>query len=232
MKDSNGNPILSLALPAGAPAKVKKAQAEFDRVATEVARLHGVRSDARGELEAAVRLDAREYAQRLAVDMNAVPADSYATAVKSEIALVEAKLPLLAEIADKAGDELVEIVGQALLDGWIDDLNAEEHAAAQDVQDAITGLEQALDKFTRAKAASAWANAFDVKAAKSPGWSKVADVRFRPNAPVAVPVRFGANAPKQNGVPLVAPKEIIAGLRLVTTTPELKSLTNEPARVV
>jgi hypothetical protein len=73
VKNASGSVLLSLDLPDGGPKAVKAAQAEFDRVANEVARLQGEKSDTRRALELAKKADRAAYAAELAKDFDALP---------------------------------------------------------------------------------------------------------------------------------------------------------------
>jgi hypothetical protein len=221
MRNSGGSAVLSLDLPkAGRPKAVQKALDEFDRVATEVARLQGEKRESREVLERAKKEDRADYAARLAKDFDAEPRTDAEDAVKEQVARIEQRLPILDGLADTAGNTLVRTVGQALDEGWRDELQTARDEAAAQVQAKIEELGAALEEYGRAKGAASWAAAFTVKDALTPDWHRAANTRYRPNAPLVVPMPSNANAPRLNGTPQVAATQVIAGLRQVTAEPE------------
>jgi hypothetical protein len=220
MKDSGGKPVLRLDLPAPRPKTVETQLAEFDRVATEVARLQGEKRETRQELELARKADRAEYAARLAQDFDAEPTTENEDAINAKAAEIEAKLPILGELAHTAGDALVHAVGDALEDGWRDELEEAEQKAAARVNALVSELDVALQDYGKAKAASSWAQKFEVPAALTPGWHRVPDVRYRPGASATVPMRQNLNLPSVNGVHQVPASVIVTALRGVTAEPE------------
>jgi ethanolamine utilization microcompartment shell protein EutL len=113
-------------------------------------------------------------------DSRSTRATAHEDAVKAKQAEIEAKLPILSGLTDRAGDDLVRAVGAALDDGWREEIVAGEAEAAARVDAAIAELDVALQAHTKAKSASAWAQKFETAAALTPGWHRVPDMRYRP----------------------------------------------------
>jgi hypothetical protein len=219
VRDSTGRVVLRLPLPEPRPKGLSKIEAEFDKYADECARLQVEKRGLKAELVRAQEADAEAYAKALASTYDAEPQTKNADAVRARAAVIEAKLPVLTGIADEKGTGLAQAVEDALAAGRKASLEAEHASARAEVEAKAAELAEALDAYSKSRAAVLWAGQFTARDAISQG-GRSEYVPFRGDVEVAVPLRINPNGPKANGVPLVETGALVSALGEITREPE------------
>jgi hypothetical protein len=230
---SRGTPVLRIDLPSmERPRVLAGAIAAFDRYAEGYARTQTEKREARDALVRAKAVDQELFKAALAEDFDAEPQTTAQDAVEAEMKSIEAKLPVLADLADKSGSDLMQEVGAALDGGWRDTLVKARAEKAETLNAKIAELEAAFVEYGEAASAASWAEAFTVNDALNPDSRRHRDVRYIA-AGVNVPLKQNANLMTVNGVHQVPYPTIIAAMLQVTAEPEpTKAVTEKPATII